>query len=85
MAKIRYYYNTETCKYEPIKATGKAVFLNILGFLSVSLIIALGLIYLYRANFTPIKESRLLAENHDLKVEWNILKDNLEFLQHLDD
>ncbi|MTI22439.1 M23 family metallopeptidase [Fulvivirga sp. RKSG066] len=78
MAKIRYYYNTETCKYEPIKATGKAVFLNILGFLSVSLILALGLIYVYRSNFTPIKESRLLAENHDLKVEWEILKEKLE-------
>ncbi len=78
MAKIRYYYNTETCKYEPIKATGKAVFLNIIGFLSVSLIIALGLIYVYRSNFTPIKESKLLAENHDLRVEWNVLKENLE-------
>ena len=78
MAKIRYYYNTETCKYEPIKATGKAVFLNILGFLTVSLIIALGLIYAYRSNFTPIKESRLLAKNHELKVEWNILKENLQ-------
>lgn len=78
MAKIRYYYNTETCKYEPIKATGKAVFLNILGFLSVSLIIALGLIYLYRANFTSFKESRLLSKNHDLKVEWNILNEKLQ-------
>lgn len=77
MAKIRYYYNTETCKYEPIKATGKAVFFNILGFLTVSLIIALGLIYLYRTNFTPLKESRLLAKNHDLKVEWNILNEKL--------
>jgi len=77
MAKIRYYYNTETCKYEPIKATGRAVFLNILGFLSVSLIIALGLICAYRSNFTPIKESRLIQENHNLKVEWNILKDKL--------
>jgi len=78
MAKIRYYYNTETCKYEPIKASGRAVFLNILGFLSVSLILALGLIYLYRSNFTPIKESQLLAENHDLKVEWNILNEELQ-------
>jgi len=77
MAKIRYYYNTETCKYEPIKATRRAVFLNILGFLSVSLIIALGLIYVYRSNFTPIRESHLIEENHDLKVEWKILREEL--------
>ncbi|MDX1629640.1 MAG: M23 family metallopeptidase [Fulvivirga sp.] len=77
MAKIRYFYNTETCKYEPIKVTGRAVFFNILGFVIVALIMALGLIYVYQANFTPIKESRLLSQNHNLRVEWNILKDKL--------
>ncbi|MBL6449039.1 peptidoglycan DD-metalloendopeptidase family protein [Fulvivirga sp. 29W222] len=78
MAKIRYYYNTETCKYEPIKASKRAVFMNIMGFLSVSIVLALGLIYLYRTNFTPIKESKLLAKNQDLQVEWNLLNDQLQ-------
>lgn len=77
MAKIKYYYNTETCKYEPIRVTRTAIFFNIAGFLTVSLILALGLIYLYRANFTPLKESKLRTVNEDLKVDWNILNDEL--------
>ncbi|WP_040495079.1 M23 family metallopeptidase [Fulvivirga imtechensis] len=78
MAKIKYYYNTETCKYEPIRATKSAIVINILAFLTVSLALALGLIYLYRANFTPVKESKLRAVNEDLKIDWNILNDELK-------
>lgn len=78
MAKIRYYYNTETCKYEPIKASRKSIFLNVVGFLSLSLIMAFGLIYVYRTNFTPIKESRLRSKNDKLKLDWNILNQQLE-------
>ncbi len=77
MAKIRYYYDTETCKYEPIKVTRKAMILNIMGFLTISLIMALGLIYAYRANFTPVKESNLRAENNKLKIEWNLLNEKV--------
>lgn len=77
MAKIRYYYDTETCKYEPIKVSKSAMVLNVAGFLTVSLIMALGLIYAYRTNFTPVKESNLRSENSRLKLEWNILNNNL--------
>ncbi len=77
MAKIRYYYDTETCKYEPIKVSRNALVLNVVGFLTVSLIMALGLIYLYRTNFTPVKESNLRSENAKLKLEWSILNKNL--------
>ncbi|MEQ8241857.1 M23 family metallopeptidase [Fulvivirga sp.] len=77
MAKIRYYYDTDTCKYEPIKVSRSAMVLNVAGFLTVSLIMALGLIYVYRANFTPVKESNLRSENSKLKLEWNILNNNL--------
>lgn len=78
MAKIRYYYNTETCRYEPIKASKSQVFFNVMGFITVSLILALGLIYLYQSNFTSIKELSLQAENHDLKIGWKILNDKLK-------
>ena len=77
MAKIRYYYNTETCKYEAIKATKKALFFNVLGFIIISFVMSLGIIYVYRTNFTPLKESRLRAENDKLKLDWGILKEQL--------
>ena len=78
MAKVRYYYNTETCKYEPIKVTRKAMFWNFIGFMSISFILALGIIYVYRSNFTPIKESVLRTKNEQLKVDWAILNENLQ-------
>ncbi len=78
MAKIKYYYNTETCKYEPIKVTKKSMILNILGFMTISFVMALGIIYIYRTNFTPIKESVLRAENHELKLNWGILNEDLQ-------
>lgn len=77
MAKIRYYYNTETCKYEPIKVTKSAMFFNVVGFLAISMFMALGLIYVYRANFTPIKESKLRNENNLIKLDWQVLNENL--------
>jgi hypothetical protein len=77
MAKIRYYYDTETCKYEPIKVSKNAMFWNIVGFLSVSLLIASSIIYAYRMNFTPVKESILRAENNQMKLEWSLLNDEL--------
>lgn len=78
MAKVRYYYNTETCKYEPIKVTRKAMFWNFLGFMTISFILALGIIYVYQSNFTPIKESVLRAKNEEIKVDWAILNENLQ-------
>ena len=77
MAKVRYYYNTETCKYEPIKVTKKAMIWNIIAFLSISFVMALGIIYLYRTNFTPIKESVLRAKNDKLKLDWAVLREEL--------
>jgi murein DD-endopeptidase MepM/ murein hydrolase activator NlpD len=77
MAKIRYFYDTETCKYEPIKVTRSSMFLNVVGFLTLSLIMAFGLIYVYRANFTSVKESNLRSKNSQLKLEWSLLNENL--------
>ena len=78
MSKIKYYYNTETCKYEPIKVTKSAMFVNVVGFLMVSLIMALGLIYVYRSNFTPLKESVLRSKNTELQLEWQLLIEKLQ-------
>ncbi len=78
MAKVHFYYNTETCNYERYKASRKEIILNILGFLSVTAIIAVGIIYVYQANFKSLKESRLETENQQLLLDWNILKKEIE-------
>ncbi len=78
MAKITYYYNTETCNYEPVKVTRKDMFFQILGFLAISGVIAAGLIYVYQANFRSLKETRLLEENQRLSLDWQILDEELD-------
>ena len=51
MARIKYYYDTETCKYERIKVSKWDILLNMLGFLTVSLLLAVGLVFVFYKYF----------------------------------
>lgn len=75
MSKIKYYYNTDTCKYEPAVYTRKKLLINLSAYLSVALVFASGLIYIYQQNFTPIKESKLATQNEQLKSKWGVLQE----------
>lgn len=74
MARIKYYYDTETCKYERIKVTKWDIFLNTLGFLTVSLIMGIGLLFLYTSYFELPQLSRLRKENQELLAYYEILE-----------
>jgi len=73
MARIKYYYDTETCKYERIKVSKWDVILNSLGFLTISLILALGLVFIFYKYFESPKEMVLRKENEELKLHYDIL------------
>jgi len=77
MSKIKYAYNTETCKYEPIIHTPKSFLLNLSLYLGVALVIASGLIYIYQLNFTPMKEMKLASENEQIKSKWNVIHEEI--------
>ena len=51
MAKIKYYYDSETCKYERVRITKGAVLLDAVLSLSVVLIAALGVAVIYTTLF----------------------------------
>jgi len=78
MARIKYYYDTETCKYERVKVSTWDVILNLLGFLTVSLIIAAGLVLLYNAYFESPKEALLEKENEELRLYYEILEKQMK-------
>ena len=63
MGKQKYYYNTETCKFEKVKKTKKEQFLNITGFLTLILITSIGLVSIYDAYFESPKIIQLKKEN----------------------
>lgn len=47
MARIKYYYDTETCKYERIRTKKSDIILNALGILALTVIISICLIFIW--------------------------------------
>ena len=92
MSKIKYYYDTETCKYERVKVQKRDVVINALGFFSLSLILAIGIIVVLSNYFDSPKELALKKENDELKLYYDIMQnqltsmdDMLKVLQEKDD
>ena len=78
MSRIKYYYDTETCKYERVKVSTWDVFLNLLGFLSIALLIAIGLLWAFTKYFESPKELMLRKENEELKMHYEILEKEMQ-------
>jgi murein DD-endopeptidase MepM/ murein hydrolase activator NlpD len=92
MARIKYYYDTETCKYERVKVSKTDIILNSLGFVTVSLILALGLVFIFYKYFESPKEMMMRKENEEMKLHYSILnnemvnvKEMMSALQERDD
>jgi murein DD-endopeptidase MepM/ murein hydrolase activator NlpD len=78
MARIKYYYDTETCKYERVKTTWGDVVLNSLGILSLTLAMAAGLYLLFSNYFESPRELMLRNEVKELQYYYANLKDDVE-------
>ncbi len=94
MSKIKYYYDTEKCKYERIRTKPRDILLNIFGFLSLAFLMALALLFTYRRllNLPDPELAQLRYENSELKSEINstnkdvvVLKTMLKDLQNRDE
>jgi murein DD-endopeptidase MepM/ murein hydrolase activator NlpD len=92
MARIKYYYNTETCSYERIKTSKWDVFINLLGFLAVSCIIAVIILSGYVTYFDSPQEAQLKQENALLHFHYDQIRQEIDkshqvlaYLQNQDD
>ena len=92
MARIKYYYDTETCKYERIRTRKSDVVLNALGILSLTLAMAVGLLILYSSYFESPKELILKNEVKELEFYYDKLNKEvvslsatLDNIEHRDD
>ena len=70
MARIKYYYDTETCKYERVKTKTSDIILNALGILSLTVIMAGGMVILWKAYFPSPNE--LILKNQIAETEYYI-------------
>lgn len=80
MARIKYYYDTETCKYERVKTRTSDVILNALGILSLTVSMAVGLLILYSTYFESPKELLLKNEVKELEFYYEKLTKDVQTL-----
>ncbi len=80
MARIKYYYDTETCKYERIKTSTGDIILNTLGILSLTVAMAVGLLIAYSSYFESPKELMLQNEVKELEFYYENLQTEVDKL-----
>lgn len=92
MARIKYYYDTETCKYERIKTSTGDIIMNTLGILSLTLVMAAGMLVVSSSYFESPKELILKNEVKEmeyyydnLELELKTLRNQLASMEYRDD
>lgn len=83
MARIKYYYDTETCKYERVRTRKSDVVLNALGFVSLTVMLAVALLILYDNYFESPKELILKNEVKELEFYYDKLNKDVEQLSQI--
>jgi len=83
MARIKYYYDTETCKYERVRTKKSDVVLNALGILSLTVAMAVGLLIMYSNYFESPKELLLQNEVKELEFYYDKLNQDVEVLSKI--
>jgi murein DD-endopeptidase MepM/ murein hydrolase activator NlpD len=78
MARIKYYYDTESCRYERIRVSTWDIIFNAMGFITLSLVLAFGIVYLYIRYFESPEEAQLRKENADLQIYYDLLSKDLD-------
>ncbi len=78
MARIKYYYDTETCKYEQVRVKPSDVVINILGFVSVAFLCSLALMPFYNSYFRSDREEALQRENQELNLYYEVMNKELQ-------
>jgi murein DD-endopeptidase MepM/ murein hydrolase activator NlpD len=81
MARIKYYYDTETCKYERIKTSTSDIILNALGIFSLTLAMAAGILLVFSSYFESPKEVMLRNEVKELEFYYDKLLAEVDKLQ----
>ena len=83
MAKIKYYYDPDTCKYEPVRVTKGAVVLDAILSISVVLIAALGVAIVYTSYFDSPREVTLRRDSDKMLFRYEILEKEMHAMQQV--
>lgn len=83
MAKIKYYYDTESCRYERIKVSSWDIVLNLLGFLVVSSIIGLTIFFVTDHYFESPAKAALREENEELNLYYDLIENEMDGVREM--
>ncbi|MDV3309615.1 MAG: M23 family metallopeptidase [Cyclobacteriaceae bacterium] len=78
MARIRYYYDTETCKYERVRTKKIDIVLNALGILALTVVVSIAMIFLWTAYFPSPKEVILQNQIKEQAYIIDVLRSEVE-------
>ncbi|MBU6204078.1 MAG: M23 family metallopeptidase [Bacteroidota bacterium] len=78
MKKIKYFYNTQSLRYERFEETLRTRAVRIIGFLSATAVFALFIVYLAYTYLDSPKEKQLKRELSQLKFQYNMLNKRLD-------
>ncbi len=81
MKKIKYYYNTNSLRYEKLETPFRVRLLRIFGFLAAALVTAALISYVAFQFIGSPKEKLLQSQNRDLRENYYDLRDELKSMQ----
>lgn len=73
MKKIKYYYNTNTLRYEKLETPLRVKLLRVLGFISAAIVTALIIVSIAYRYFPSTNEKQLLQQNEALRENFLVL------------
>jgi murein DD-endopeptidase MepM/ murein hydrolase activator NlpD len=78
MKKIKYYYNTQSLRYERFEETLRTKVVRVIGFISATAVFAFFIVYLAYTYLDSPKEKQLKRELNQLKFQYGILNKKLD-------
>src|SRR4249920_2801032 len=81
MKKIKYYYNTNTLRYEKLETPLRVMLLRVLGFISAAIVTAVIIVSIAYRYFPSANEKLLRQENDQLLQQFEVLDEKTQKLQ----
>ena len=83
MARIKYYYDTEKCKYVRVRVKTSDVLLSILGFTSLAFIAAIVVLTVLSKYFPTPNEAFLKKDNLQLEENFDVMRDRVRDMEQM--
>jgi murein DD-endopeptidase MepM/ murein hydrolase activator NlpD len=81
MKKIKYFYNTNTLRYEKLEMPLRVKLLRVLGFISAAIVTAIIIVSIAYRYFPSATETRLIQDNHELQQQFEVLEERTQKIQ----